>query len=383
MTQEITEMLTPALDVGTGESGVLTAPEIEASRREGHRFLPQLDGLRAIAILLVLMNHMLDMKSPRAVAYLCSLGWIGVDVFFVLSGFLITKILLSTEPGPRAFGLFVLRRVLRTWPLYFVVLIAAWLILRHDASGMQTNWLQHMFFLQNYTPWFITRTLAPTWSLCIEEHFYFIWPFFVFLLPRRALFWVLPVAFIALPVTRYWGMHQAFTFKQLYTETQFHLDGLVAGSIVALLFSRYSIRPRMMSRIGLVCFVLGAGTAILGFRRNWDVIFGQNVVFGFTSLAVGFAGLLMLLLCDESSILVRVFSYRPLRYIGRISYGIYLLQDGLISFLSRIPLHRVLGEAATSWMLIIPLRICFAIALAALSYRFFESPILRVKDRLR
>jgi peptidoglycan/LPS O-acetylase OafA/YrhL len=259
----------------------------------------------------------------------------------------------------------------------------AWLILRHDPSGMRTSWLQHVLFLQNYAPQPTMRTLAPTWSLCIEEHFYFTWPFFIFLLPRRALSWILPVFFFTLPAIRYWGLHHAFTFKQLYTETQFHLDGLVAGSFVALLISQNVIRPRMMSWMGWASFALGIGTAFLGFWPNWDLTTGNNVVLGFTSLAVGFAGLLLLLLHGEPSLLVKVFSLRPLRYIGRISYGIYLLQYGIISLLNRIPFDRVLGEAATSWMLVVPLRIGCVIGLAALSYRFFESPILRMKDRLR
>jgi peptidoglycan/LPS O-acetylase OafA/YrhL len=79
----------------------------------------------------------------------------------------------------------------------------------------------------------------------------------------------------------------------------------------------------------------------------------------------------------------RLFSIRPLRYIGRISYGVYLLQDRMISLLNRVPWHRALGEVATSWEFAIPLRIAAAIGAAALSYRFFESPILRFKDRLR
>ncbi len=277
----------------------------------------------------------------------------------------------------------MLRRTLRTWPLYFTILTIAYLTLRHDASGMATNWLQHVFFLQNYTPMFITRTLGPTWSLCIEEHFYFVWPFFIFLLPRRFLLWMLPAVFILLPLIRFWGLHEAFTFKQLYTETQFHLDGLVAGSFVALVISLFTLRRRVLNSIGLACVVAGTGTAVLGFGKGWGIIFGHNVVFGFTSLAIGFSGLLLLLLRGESTLLARVFSIRPLRYIGRISYGMYLFQDGLISVLNRIPWHRALGGTADSWIFIILLRVGATIGVAALSYRFFESPILRFKDRLR
>lgn len=361
--------------------GPASAPP--GGKPEVRRFYPQLDGLRALAILLVLMNHMDDLKLPGVLAYIRNLGWIGVDAFFVLSGFLITKILLGTRPEPLAFGRFVLRRTLRTWPLYFAVLTISFLALRHDPSGRATNWLQHLVFLQNYTPWFGARTLGPTWSLCIEEHFYFVWPFVVFLLPRRFLLWFLPAIFVSLPVIRFWGLHQAFTYKQLYTETQFHLDGLVAGSLVALVLSQFAVRRRLITWIGSGCFAVGIGTAALGFGFFWAVMYGHNVVFGFTSLAIGFAGLLLLLLESDSSVLVKIFSIRPLRYIGRISYGVYLLQDGMISLLNRIPFHRVLGDVATSWEFVIPLRIAAAIGAAALSYRFFESPILRFKDRLR
>jgi peptidoglycan/LPS O-acetylase OafA/YrhL len=126
--------------------------------RQARRFYPQLDGLRAVAILLVLMFHMSDLRLPGPLAYLASPGWAGVDAFFVISGFLITSILLNNVPGPRAFGLFVLRRTLRTWPLYFLILFIASLNLQHSMSG--TSWLQHLFFLQNYSPSFVTYSLG-------------------------------------------------------------------------------------------------------------------------------------------------------------------------------------------------------------------------------
>ncbi len=347
------------------------------------RFYPQLDGLRAIAVLLVLTNHMSDLAIPHVVRYISTLGWIGVDAFFVLSGFLITKILLSSEPGFRAFGLFVLRRTLRTWPLYFAVLLIAYCALRGTATGNKINGLQYVFFLQNYTPTFVARSLGPTWSLCIEEHFYLLWPLLVFLLPRRVLVGVLPAVFVALPLLRSWGLHHGFTFKQLYTETQFHLDGLVAGSLIALIVTGGILRMRALTWLGYGALAIGAAASVAGFWRSWNVNAGSNVVFGFTSLAVGFAGLLLLLLHGQPSIIVKFFSLQPLRYIGRISYGIYLLHDGCISILNHLPLHRFLGAVADSWIFVVPLRVALAIGIAALSYRFFESPILRFKDRLR
>ena len=197
-----------------------------------------------------------------------SFGWVGVDAFFVLSGFLITKILLSYKPGPQAFGIFVLRRTLRTWPLYFATLLASYLVLGHDATGARINWLQHLFFLQNYSREFIARTLSPTWSLCVEEHFYLVWPLLIFLLPRRVFFYLIPAIFCSLPLLRTWGAHSGCTLKQLSTETQFHLDGLMAGSFVALIvccssFGERTARRALPTRACLpgpagLCFVFGA-----------------------------------------------------------------------------------------------------------------------------
>jgi len=366
----------------------MTAPRASATVRtsknqEAQRFYPQLDGLRAFAVMFVLMRHTDDVRLPVVLGWMHSVGWAGVDAFFVLSGFLITKILLGASAGPRAFGLFVLRRTLRTWPLYFAVLLVSFLTLRHTATGAEINWLQHLFFMQNYAAKFVARSLGPTWSLCVEEHFYFLWPFVVFLLPRRALFWILPAIFWLLPLGRYWGLHFGVSYQQIYTETQFHLDGLVAGSFVALLASQYTIRAKMMKRIAYSLLALGAGTTFWGFRRSWSVDTGHNVVFGFTSLAAAFAGLLMLLLRGEPAILVRIFSLGPLRYVGRISYGIYLLHEGINPLVTSLPLHRILGVAAGSWMFVIPFRFGLALFAAALSYQFIESPILRIKDRLR
>jgi len=349
----------------------------------GQHYYPQLDGLRAAAVFLVLMNHMSDLSLPAPLAYVCALGWIGVDAFFVLSGFLITIILLSYKPGPRAFGVFMLRRVLRIWPLYFVIVLAAYFTILHDPAGMKINWLQYFFFLQNFAPEFIARSVGPTWSLCIEEHFYLVWPFLIFLLPRRALAWVLPAIFLSLPFIRFWGLHHAFTFKQLYTETQFHLDGLVAGSFAALLISSNSIRPRTLLRLAYTCLAVGISASVLGYWNGWDATEGHNVIFGFSTLAVSFTGLLLFLITGGSSFLGRVFSLGPVRYIGKISYGIYLLHAGLFSFLARLDHNRFMGAIEQRWILAIPLRVTLTVFVAALSFKLFESPILRLKDRVR
>lgn len=350
--------------------------------RPRHRFYPQLDGMRALAVLLVLFHHMDDLDVPHPMRYFSSLGWVGVDAFFVLSGFLITSILLSSRPGIRAYSLFLLRRTLRTWPLYFTLLLFAFLFFRNTPTGVNVNWLRCAFFLHNYEPRFVARTLGPTWSLCVEEHFYLIWPFLVFLLPRRVLAGAIAVLLVSCPAVRYWGLHASFTYKQIYSETQFHLDSLLAGSFVALLMtSRFRFRPPTMRWTAYVCLVVGAAGSIANFWHGWSAE-KPTMLFGFTTLAVFFSGLLLLLITAESSALCKLFSLGPVRYVGRISYGIYLLHDGLIAALERVGRGGVIGFLFHNWAFAIPLRIGIAIGVASLSYRFFESPILRLKDRL-
>ena len=195
--------------------------------------------------------------------------------------------------------------------------------------------------------------------------------------------WGLGLLFCCLPCLRFWGLHQAFTYKQLYTETQFHLDGLIAGSLVALWVVYYRLCPQTLRRLAYLGLSLGLVASIFGFRQGGEVLRGSNVVFGFTTLAVGFAGLLLYLLQSGASLPVRIFSWKPVCFVGRISYGIYLLHDGVIALLRGLPFHVFTNGSTAPWWLAIPLRMALSIGAAALSYRFFESPILRLKERLR
>jgi peptidoglycan/LPS O-acetylase OafA/YrhL len=121
----------------------------------------------------------------------------------------------------------------------------------------------------------------------------------------------------------------------------------------------------------------------VGYWNGWDATEGHNVIFGFTTLAVSFTGLLIFLITGESSFLGRVFSFSPVRYIGKISYGIYLLHAGLFSFLARLDHNRFMGAIEQRWIVAIPLRVALTVFVAALSFKFFESPILRLKNRVR
>lgn len=365
-------------------STVLPVPAVaakESGRQEKpRRFYPQLDGLRGVAVVWVMLYHTTALSLPESVRRVCALGWMGVDVFFVLSGFLISSILLETRPGARGLGLFIARRTLRTWPLYFLLLGGVFVTLGHAAAGGSVHWWRYLVFLQNYQASFWPQSLGPTWSLCVEEHFYLLWPLVIFLVPRRRLLWVTATIFCSLPVWRGLALWCGVSGISIYTETQFHLDGLVAGTLVALWLGRGEARPRHW--MAGVCVATGAAASVMGFWRGTSVIEGHNSVMGFTFLAVGFAGLLLFLLQQQESWCARLLRLRPVAYVGRISYGIYLLHMGLMIFCERWPLLAALSRAAGVWGALL-LRMALAIAVASLSYRFFELPILRLKDRLR
>ena len=163
-----------------------------------------LDGLRAIAIVLVMLHH-----SPAMKAYFGAprYGWVGVDLFFVLSGYLITGILVEAKGGPNYYRNFYARRALRIWPLYFAVLIAITVVMPRVVHSEHFNvglppWY-YFLLLQNL---FFTRALltflSPTWSLAVEEQFYLIWPFVISLISRTSLVRLCVFGFMASPFIR-------------------------------------------------------------------------------------------------------------------------------------------------------------------------------------
>ena len=154
----------------------------------GLKRLPQLDGIRGIAILLVLV-HNTNPSASLHIAAISTYGWMGVDLFFALSGFLITGILLDTKQSDGYFRNFYARRCLRIWPLYYSLLIFMFVIVPHarpaEAHAIferSAPWWAYPFFLQNFLvaiPQQAAGALGVTWSLAIEEQFYLVWPLFV------------------------------------------------------------------------------------------------------------------------------------------------------------------------------------------------------------
>ena len=239
--------------------------------------------MRGIAVLSVVFYHC----HPRLIAtwlYGASLwGWAGVNLFFVLSGFLITSILLESRSKPHYFRNFYGRRALRIWPVYILVLVvcylnAPWFIGPSILDAIRTApWWAYILFLQNLFHLSLPPAIGPTWSLAIEEQYYFLWaPVVRFLRRPWMLATLLIAALIASPLFRL--THFAWITK---THTLTHIDGIAMGSLLALGLYTLPLSRRVWLTIGLAAIPTGfiaAGTVAGG------------TAFLDSALTTGFAG---------------------------------------------------------------------------------------------
>lgn len=386
----------------------------EHTQPENRAFYPALDGLRAIAFLMVFFEHY----------YALPWGWTGVNIFFVLSGFLITGILFDSRNDPNRARNFYIRRTLRIFPLYygiFLVLLLLYPIFRWQWSPLWFAWplyvgnflrfLSPSAVVQNSTlqlaanAWLRTHwyryqsqlNLGHLWSLCVEEQFYLFWPWVVFSLrSRRALIRVCTSAVVVVPILRLIAQHTAPTWmldsELLYRVTPFQLDSLLLGGLAALLW-RGSHRKQLIAVARFIAALTGAAAVLyLAFTVHPDALPNWNkgyvyptwrLTWGLSFVNVLAASVIITCL-HTNNWLGAVLSIRPLRWLGRISYGAYIYHDILHVPISQF-VHRI-GERSS---LVPPHeeKITIAIALAAtlliawLSFRFFESPFLDLKER--
>jgi peptidoglycan/LPS O-acetylase OafA/YrhL len=357
--------------------------------------LTSLDGLRGAAILGVLLFHFTPHRPSRtaldqAFAGVVGLGWTGVDLFFVLSGFLITGILLAAKGSGGYFKNFYMRRVLRIFPLYYgTIAVCVFLMPRlgfHDAAptGSSLWWWLYLsnvkasFFDARGAGWF-----GYYWSLAVEEHFYLLWPLMIYLCTRRAAFaWC--VACIAIACVA----RSAFAYEGHllagYYFTLSRMDSLAAGSLAAVVASRPGGLPAIIGRVK-VAFV-AFGLAALGVSI-WRHSYAQDAgmqVFGFPAIT-GFYTALVLLAADAPNrgrVFRAVLEARVLRFFGRYSYGLYVMHGSFIAVLvTWLPPPRPFGPAH-EWAndgFVAAILVGYSLALAIPSYHLIEMPFLKLK----
>ena len=365
------------------------------------KHVPALDGVRGLAFLLVFLNHWAIFSVPEGgrsslpslVLETGQAGWSGVDLFFVLSGFLITGILLDTRDRPRFFSSFYLRRTLRIFPLYYVFLFFLFVLLRPLLHGnaayrdLLADQAWYWTYLQNW------RTavhgwpdlgMDHLWSLAVEEQFYMVWPLAVFILGReriqrvalgmiagpallRALLLFAPVLDRGSPATL------------VYTSTITRVDALACGAWVAATL-RTPIGGHTLSRWApRVLVAAGAGLLVLvAFRHNLRKSDVGAQTFGFTLLALFFAAMVAKIVTSPAdSRLVRAFSWAPLRKVGTLSYGAYVFHYPIMNAVSPFLPASILGRA-----LFLPISGALTLGAALLSWKVLEAPLLELKERI-
>jgi peptidoglycan/LPS O-acetylase OafA/YrhL len=386
---------------------------------KGH--LPALDGLRGLAILLVLVGHLSErfftVPQPwRILPMIGYAGWTGVDLFFVLSGFLITGILWESRTATHYFKNFYARRTLRLFPLYYGVLLIIFVILPllvphlHGASQVISAMSAQIYASKEtsvYWLWYLTYSVdflvackgwvfpSHFWSLAVEEHFYLVWPLLIHRLRRSTLIKVTGALAIGSLLLRTCA-YRLISPEGLYTLTPCRLDGLALGGMIALVLRGENgiARLRSIAKISFPLFLVICGAVALCLRGWRQYGFVMQTI-GYSLTACLWASVLILSLVNPPW--TRAFSNRTLRFFGKYSYGIYVIHAFLFDYFGRLfslaapgrtslpagaaaLLHRPGLAAALNPVAFVILAPTLSILAAMLSWRILELPFLRLKD---
>ena len=362
--------------------------------------LPEVDGLRGCAILLVIIFHFViaDLHQgfiTPALYYslwIFQLGWSGVDLFFVLSGFLIGGILLDFRDSSNMLKTFYIRRACRILPLCILFVLGFILGVYLRDNRVRVNYVilfekhgpiwPYLLFVQNY--WMALNHSwscvfgVMTWSLAIEEHFYLVIPLVTLVLPRRTLPFVL-VFLIVATVGMRWSMLGPDSHMQVYLMTHTRLDGLCMGFLLA-----WALRqPGVWGRLRQMRLPLYGFTAVMIGLVVWIGIEDPGQAtdlmpqYGYLILAVFYATLVLVGVTFTDSIFAKVLRWRPLRFIGKISYSLYLTHQSINFMVSAYLCNRKPGLYQGSDLVFPLLALAISIAVAYLTLKTIESPMIR------
>ena len=351
---------------------------------------PALDGMRGLAVLLVVFYH-----NFGFINYFF-FGWLGVDLFFVLSGYLITDILLNERNKPRFLRNFYMRRVLRIFPLYYLTLFICLLILpqisapniKLDYYVNNQAWLWS--YLQNwlyiFKPDAGTNFMHHYWSLAVEEQFYLLWPPVILLLRRTKylMLFITSVLLLVLVARCFVWIYniEDLAYFNLYTFTR--IDGICVGCMVALI-KRLDDNFLATKRPYIVSAFAAFNFLFYFFNSYYHFSFPYLALIGYTTIAMLFGLLVYEGVREENRLIYWLFNLKFLKFFGKISYGFYVFHWPVYALL-----HPTIFEAAKSFLpqvafinttQVLSSIVCTlaGIALSLISYYFFEIHFLRLK----
>ena len=319
-----------------------------------------------MAILMVFAHH----------AFHVPLLWSGVDLFFILSGYLITSILLRDRER-MTFGAmlkrFYQRRAERILPAYSVCLVLFFFFVHVDWRHL---WVYYVFFLQNVpfaAGWVSDGPVLPLWSLAVEQHFYLVWPVLIFFLPRRWLAPSMAALLVLTPALRAICTPLFPRSEYIYVLTPFRMDALGAGALAAIVLPR--CKPQITIRMAQASMAIGVIAYLLlsehsWFRRGANTVAFNTFAYSLNILILG--GLFVWVVLSGDTWLNRILSNKVLRGLGRISYMFYLLH--LWVLVSMQGYFRPVLAALVAFVV--------TAALATLSWFVVEKPILSLRTRV-
>lgn len=388
-------------------------PRAEAPAADrGPSHLPALDGVRGVAALMVMLHHFaLDpaVVTPAALRVVAPLrlAWCGVDLFFVLSGFLITRVLLAARGSPGYYRRFFVRRALRIFPLYYatllgVLVVAPALLPAVTAAPLDAHqgWL--WLYLTN-----VASVLRGTgvftnahfdvnhfWSLAIEEQFYLVWPAVVARCGARALPRACALGLAAGLATRFALLRGDVSSQALYALTPCRLDGLLLGAAMASAMASDAGRRALHRAAPWALAAGGAGVAWIVSRHGPAFWTRAMMGPGYSLVALLFAGVVAHVVTRPEALPARALAHPALVAVGARSYGLYVLHRvGVVRAV--VPLEptamgrALLGPAApleraepVGLAVFMLLSVAVSFAAAEVSLRALERPFLRLKDRL-
>jgi peptidoglycan/LPS O-acetylase OafA/YrhL len=367
----------------------------------GGRF-PEVDGLRAIAVSLVLADHFLSHAIPIGwVRHLSAFGWVGVDLFFVISGFLIGGILLDHREAANYYRVFYTRRFFRIFPLYLLLIAPAFLVVglgwQHRFAGHSLGevnlggMMLFLCFMQNLGGGLLFLTpnyLGVMWSLAVEEQFYLLLPPLVRKLKVTTLLKWMGIAIVAAPLIRgalflFLPNHAAWAGMASYKLLPCRWDSLLLGVVSAYAWREPAWRQWLASRVSQLraaWWVLGVGVAGMALAGLGETSLVLSIP-GYTWIAAFFTATLLVARVNPGGWLYRVLSLDLLRPIATVSYALYLLQGPML--VVKEALVRRTSWPEVSWTVTGANLVALAATalVAAISWKYFEGPLLRIGHR--
>lgn len=383
----------------------MTIP-LAKSPAQGH--IAALDGIRGLAILMVLCVHFFMSFKPQnflelIIQKISGHGSLGIDLFFMLSGFLITGILLDTKADKHYLRNFLVRRFLRIFPLYYLVLalvvLALWMIPQEQQPFYEKVWEAQPwawtylfnFFIAHEGGWTVPY-IGHFWSLAVEEQFYLVWPFIVYRLTAQRLMQLSTIIILVSTALLAWMEIAGFSKVTIHVLTPLRLNALCMGAWLATWLRQPSVLEQglAMIRQRMTLLFLGSllvkGLVIIAVKIMPSLSEACEALRTLSWLGLFAALHLSALVMPPSSVLIRGLCIRPLTFLGQYSYGIYIFHHFISwpadHYRSIDWLTEKLGHQTFAVLVNGGVGIGVSIVIAWLSFHFFEKHFLRWKDIL-